>query len=436
MGHDWSAYDGCLTASTPPRNWMTEVRIQRQNECVAYGTLAALESMLKIHYYNDAGKADFNLFDAKIDNTYNNLLQEMGTNVSVGNACTILKGNGIIIPGRTAAYKIGGYVDINASLKKDDIQGIIEAAKKYIMTNGPIIAVYNDAVIGSHCLAIVGYTDAGNWICKDSWPLNNGVPYPNDESTWNLDGTCKISGANGGYREINADDMIRKRSGNLYAILLQRLTISIKHNSTPPTSITNWWKALLEIRKKIGDNRVPLAELDPTHVSRFHEDNPDYELEYCYPRKKWYWGLRLSPPEGRSLNLDNLKADVGPGDYHMYVHACSNTNENWDGPATVGDSDTSVEILLNKVGQCAQEILYPFALDAMKRGPSEDEKSDLKVALRLLLRTAEISTEVFIADLKERLDDLEEAHGCGIEGALEIRRATEEIRELVRSMED
>ena len=433
MGHDWRAYDGCLEPKTN-RNWMTEVRTQGQNECVAYGTLAALESMLKIHYYNDAGREDFNLFDAKIDNTDKNLLQEMGTDVSVSNACTILQRDGIIIPDRSTAYKIAGSSYINSE-GMNSVETIIAKAKVYLETNGPIIAKYNDDVIGSHCLAIVGYTDAGNWICKDSWPLNNGVPYHNSSSTWNTDGTCKIHDANGGYREINADDMIRKRSGNLYAILLQRLAISIKHNSTPPTSITNWWKALLEIRKKIGvNNYVPLAELDPTHVSRFHEDNPDYELEYCYPRKKWYWGLRLSPPEGRSLNLDNLKADVGPGDYHMYVHACSNTNENWDGPATVGDSDTSVEILLNKVGQCAQEILYPFALDAMKR--LEDEKSDLKVALRLLLRTAEISKEEFIADLEERLVDLDKAHGCGIDGALEIRRATEEIRKLVRSMED
>jgi hypothetical protein len=402
---------------------MTGLRTQRADECVAYGTLAALESMLKIHYYNDAAKE----FDLSEDD----LLAAMGDIRSVENACNILKNNGITIPDRSAAYKIAGSSYINSE-GMNSVETIIAKAKVYLETNGPIIAKYNDDVIGSHCLAIVGYTDAGNWICKDSWPLNNGVPYHNSSSTWNTDGTCKIHDANGGYREINADYMIGNLSGELYAILIQELRFPIKNNDSGHTSINNWTGGLLRIRKKFGDTYTNLELRDPTSRARFVAKNPGCNVSIPDPNPD-NMSFFISPP----TNLDNLVVDAAPGEYDIDVHICVNgSNYYAHAGGTVGDSSLEVEILLNTIQQCAREILYPFALDAMEKNPSDDAKTDINVALRLLLRTAEISKEEFIADLERRLVDLDKAHGCGIDGALEIRRATEEIRKLVRSMED
>ena len=422
MGHDWRSYDGCLTPSTPHRNWMTGLRTQRADECVAYGTLAALESMLKIHYYNDAAKE----FDLSEDD----LLAAMGDIRSVENACNILKNNGITIPDRSAAYKIAGSSYINSE-GMNSVETIIAKAKVYLETNGPIIAKYNDDVIGSHCLAIVGYTDAGNWICKDSWPLNNGVPYDNNSNPWNPDGTCQIPGANGGYREINADYMIRQRYGQLYAILIQELKFSIKNSNS--TSITNWTGALLRIRKKFGDAFTGLQLKDPTFRDRFAEKNSG-RAEKPYAPNPEEMSLSITERE----NLDNLVVDAAPGDYEIYGHICGVSGSNYycNANPIVGDCGLEFEIVLNSIVQCSKQILYPLALDAMEKNPSEDEKSDLKVALRLLLRTAEISKEEFIADLEQRLVDLRKAHSFGIEGAQGIQRATEEILVLVRSMED
>ena len=409
MGHDWRAYDGCLTASTPPRNWMTAVRIQKQNECVAYGTLAALESMLKIHYYNDAAR--------ELDLPEDDLLTAMGTIRSVENACTILKNSGIYIPDRSAAYKIAGWYQIGSSAGRDDVPAIITEAKKYLETNGPLIATYQDPTAGFHCVAIVGYTDDsspgagdGKWICKDSY---DGRGY-----TYNI-GVEQMILQSPGY------------AGSLYAILIQELRFSIKNSNS--TSITNWTGALLRIRKKFGDAYTGLQLKDPTFRDRFAEKNSG-RVEIPYPPNPEEMSLGIT----ERPNLDNLLVDAAPGEYEIYGHICGVSRSNYfcTASGTVGDDGLEVGILLNSIVQCSKQILYPLALDAMEKNPSEDEKSDLKVALRLLLRTAEISKEEFIADLERRLVDLDKAHGCGIDGALEIRRATEEIRKLVRSMED
>jgi len=412
---------------------MTDLRTQGQDECVAYGTLAALESMLKIHYYNDPGR-EFNLFDAKIDETQQNLLAAMGTNRSVENACTILTNSGIVIPDRSAAYKIAEWRDINSE-GTDSVETIIAKAKVYLETNGPIIARYSDEAIGDHCVAIVGYTDDGKWICKDSWPLDgDGNPHPNVGTTWNSEGECIIAGATGGYREIGADYMIRNRSGNLYAILIQKLNISISS-----VHITKCYMVKLLIKK----NDTTLANLDPSFISMF-QDRFDASKGNLDNQGRPPWNcVQLKPKNGGTTfeTLDNLEVVVGPGSYHIHGHLFfNNPGSNEWGEAQVDVQDVNcvvnVSISVQSCHQCAQEILYPFALDAMKRGPSEDERADIKVALRLLLRMAEISKEEFIADLEQRLVDLREAHGRGVDGALETRQATEEILELVRSIGD
>ena len=420
MGHDWRAYDGCLEPKTN-RNWMTAVRTQGQNECVAYGTLAVLESMLKIHYYNDAGKADFDLFDAKIDNTDKNLMQKMEGYRSVVNACTILQRDGIIIPDRSAAYKIAGWYQIGSSAGRDDVPAIITEAKKYLVTNGPLIATYQDPTAGFHCVAIVGYTDDsspgagdGKWICKDSYYGRGGY-------TDNIGVSQMILGtAQGGY------------AGSLYAITLQKLKISIRKSSSSTSPINDWDYVHLRIKR----GTVNLVENDPSFVSMFPN------LGNTGRSDGWRGISVLIYRKNNQRNLDDLEVVVVPGTYDIEAHVCVPQDTlNFEGQAIgveVNDGNTEVQVtvLINSVEQCSREILYPFALDAMKRGPSEDEKADINVALRLLLRTAEISKEEFIEYLDQRLVELDKAHGYGSNGAFRTRQATEEIQKLVRSIED
>jgi hypothetical protein len=98
----------------------------------------------------------------------------------------------------------------------------------------------------------------------------------------------------------------------------------------------------------------------------------------------------------------------------------------------VGDGDANVpaQVNINGASQCAKEILYPFALHAIETQPSDD----VKVALNALFKLAEISTEDFIKDLEQRLDDLKHARNIGIDGADGTLKATEKILKLVKSM--
>lgn len=424
MGFDWRNYNG--------NSWMTDVRLQTKDDCVAYGTIAALESMLKIHYYNDSEKS--------IDLDVSDLISKMGTSdISVEHASEILTCNGIETS-PNVFYKIAGIDKIKSKEgfpigRLGDTPGVIEAAKKYIKTSGPIIAVYDDPTVGRHCVAIVGYTGDDNsvddnWICKDSWPLNGNVPYLNDDTTWNKDGTCKIPNAKGGYREIDADNFIA-----LWAISIQKLNISIVHNGTP---ITNWNAAYLRIFKNgpTTEETRNLVDVDPTCISRFIAINgtrfnvSKYQLggDNC---------LQIKQKTSQEA-LNNLIVEVAPADnYEIKVHACaSHTNEDATRSSNeVGDGDTTVDVKipLNNISVCAKELMFPGAWQAIKQGQSLD---DVKVAIKVLLNIAEISKEDFIEDLDQRLDDLGEAHGFGVAGAQEHLSATEQILELVRSIED
>jgi hypothetical protein len=425
MGHDWRAYDGCLESITPKRDWTIGIRTQNKAECTAYGTLAVLEAMLRIYYYNDS-KNEFNLFDANIGSRTTNLNDSMGNDHDIiENVLPLLRGEGIKIPYISIPYKIAKIERI-----LDELNGpteiIIEKAKKHLKTNGPIIATYNDPVIGSHCVAIVGYTDDGMWICKDSWPLNGVVPYPNNDNTWNADGTCKIEGATGGYRNIDANDMLVNKSGRLYTMWLQKLNISIRENNTQ-VPLTGWSLCYLFIKKQNGNGKN-LADSDPTFISRFVD-------RFIADKYGVTWGncVRIYP-KSSSDNLDNLEVMVSPDKYQILVHACKpGINEEGymsDVRVDNGDANVSVQVNINGASQCAKEILYPFALHAIETQPSDD----VKVALNALFKLAEISTEDFIKDLEQRLDDLKHARNIGIDGADGTLKATEKILKLVKSM--
>jgi hypothetical protein len=430
MGHDWRDYNGCLEPKTTKRDWTIGIRTQSlgSTECTAYGTLAVLEAMLRIYYYNDSD-IEFNLFDAIIGSRGVNLNTAMGNDHTIdGNVLSLLRDEGIMIPDISIPYKIAKIERI-----LDELNGpaeiIIEKANKHLKTNGPIIATYYDSVIGSlHCVAIVGYTDDGMWICKDSWPLNGVVPYPNNDNTWNADGTCKIEGATGGYRNIDANDMLVNKSGRLYTMWLQKLNISIRENNTQ-VPLTGWSLCYLFIKKQNGNGKN-LADSDPTFISRFVD-------RFIADKYGVTWGncVRIYP-KSSSDNLDNLEVMVSPDKYQILVHACKpGINEEGymsDVRVDNGDANVSVQVNINGASQCAKEILYPFALHAINR----QQPDDVKVALNALFKLAEISPDDFIEDLKQRLVDLKHAHNIGIDGADGTLNATEDILELVNSMKD
>ena len=184
-------------------NWTTPIKNQGAcGSCVAFGTIAALDSLLKIRAYKDSNKT--------VDLSEAHLLFCGGGSCSgwhMNHACEYLKNNGV--PDEACfPYSKGlqtksctpcadwknriDYTKITSWTNTKDVQKM----KSNIANNGPQItgmAVYTDFfsynsgiykhvtgdLEGYHCVAVVGYNDTNNyWICKNSWGTGWG------ESGW------------------------------------------------------------------------------------------------------------------------------------------------------------------------------------------------------------------------------------------------------------
>lgn len=180
-------------------NFVTSVKDQKScGSCVAFGTLASFESLIKIsrgaNYEIDLSEAHLFYCHGRSDgrNCANGwwpdralgFLQSQGVTEEAYYPYTAGDQN---CSGRLAGWdshinKITGYSKLNG----------IEAIKEYISGKGPVEAcftVYQDffnyrsgvyrhatgSLAGGHCVCIVGYNTAGQyWICKNSWSSSFG----------------------------------------------------------------------------------------------------------------------------------------------------------------------------------------------------------------------------------------------------------------------
>ena len=184
------------------QNYTTPIRDQDScGSCVAFGTIAALEALVKIKVAGSGASPDY---------SEAHLLFCGGGSCGgwhMDAACNYLQGNGVpdeaCFPYAQGLAKktCATCADWKSRIGPTQIQGWdntkdITQMKTYISENGPQItgmAVYNDFfsyaggvyehvsgdLAGYHCVSVVGYDDsAGCWICKNSWGTDWG------ESGW------------------------------------------------------------------------------------------------------------------------------------------------------------------------------------------------------------------------------------------------------------
>jgi len=174
-------------------NWITPVKDQGScGSCVAFGTIAALEALLRIRLYRDVYK-DLDLSEA-------HLLWCGGGSCNgwyMDDACDYLKNNGIPDEAcfpytdnpMNCSYTCSDWKKWIGDTKIQEWSNTtdIKEMKENLINNGPQItgmAVYDDffyyssgiykhisgSLAGYHCICVVGYDDdEGCWICKNSW---------------------------------------------------------------------------------------------------------------------------------------------------------------------------------------------------------------------------------------------------------------------------
>jgi C1A family cysteine protease len=193
---DWRNVNGA--------DWTTPIKDQGGcGSCVAFGTAATLEALLKIRTYNDAS-SNIDLSEAHL--FYCGCGDCCNTGWYMDDACNYLKDNGV--PDEDCfPYQDSGVSCANTCsdwTNRIDYTKItnwantldVNTMKDNLVNNGPQItgmAVYEDFfyyssgiyeyaygdLAGYHCVSVVGYDDINQcWICKNSWGTGWG------ESGW------------------------------------------------------------------------------------------------------------------------------------------------------------------------------------------------------------------------------------------------------------
>jgi len=198
---DWRQFPG--QAPLPAGNYVTPVRYQEKcGSCVAFGTLAALESAIRIHARDpnqvvDLSEADlFYCHAAAQGRRCTGLLTGWWW---PGAALAVCENPGVVdeacFPYTPGDQPCNRCNDWQSRLTKIShwhrIISTVEM-KQWLATKGPLITVfivYDDfvhyksgiyhhvsgAFAGGHCVCCVGYDDVRRcWICKNSWGTNWG----------------------------------------------------------------------------------------------------------------------------------------------------------------------------------------------------------------------------------------------------------------------
>lgn len=193
-------------------NWVTSVKDQGAcGACVAFGTLAALESQLALDARSTAKLVDLSeafLFfcggGSCADGWEIPLALEFLTNPGVPDrGCFPYHGTGVDQP---CTDRCSDWTQRCRTLAASQVLSTQDAALGWVGRTGPVVAamdVYEDffhyaggvyeptslVLEGAHCIAVVGYDTAQKaWLCKNSW----GLGWGEDGYFWIAFDTCNV----------------------------------------------------------------------------------------------------------------------------------------------------------------------------------------------------------------------------------------------------
>lgn len=172
--------------------------------------------------------------------------------------------------------------------------------------------------------------------------------------------------------------------------------------------IKSCWMTDLAI--KMCGSGEPLVNMDPTIIEQLRHRYADYDKVNVRDYRD-HKRIQLSPdgsPGGEKFN--HIEVDVPPGCYVIWTRVCYNPwkNEETNKVMAIVDcgKEVCVNLLLNTVETCIDEVLYPYAVQAIDMRLPEKE---VGIAIKSLMKAGEIPKKDFVRDLEQRLEELEEA---------------------------
>jgi len=199
---DWQHFPG--RPPLPAGNYVTPVEDQGTcGSCVAFGTVAAFESALRIHAKNPNLAVDL----SEADLFYCHAEAQQGRRCSGPNggwwpaaALTCCQNPGIVdaacfpyTPGDQPCRRCADWQKRLVKISSWHQITTTGQMKQWLATTGPLITCFNvyadfsyyktgvyhhvsGALLGGHCVCCVGYDDSKRcWICKNSWNATWGM---------------------------------------------------------------------------------------------------------------------------------------------------------------------------------------------------------------------------------------------------------------------
>ena len=179
---------------------------------------------------------------------------------------------------------------------------------------------------------------------------------------------------------------------------------------------------------KMCGNGEYLVDMDPTVIEMLKKKYSDYERVQVRDYEE-YKRINLKP--GNNEKFNHIEVDVPPGCYVVWTRVCYGKNEETNKVMVIVDcgEEVCVNLLLNDVETCANEVLYPYAVRALDMRLPEKE---VGIAIKSLMKVGEIPKKGFIRELEQRLEELEEAKEE--KEAQEYLVPTRKILEIVKSL--
>jgi hypothetical protein len=185
--------------------------------------------------------------------------------------------------------------------------------------------------------------------------------------------------------------------------------------------ITDCWRTDLVIKTCGGEY---LVDMDPTVIQKVKAKYEDYQEvqahDYAGERR-----IKLWP--GGGGRVYHVEVDVPPGCYVVWTRVCYRKNEETNKVmAIVGcGGEACVNLLLDSVETCSNELLHPLLERALElRLP----KGDLQIAGAVLMAVAEKPRKEVLAELGQRLDEVEGKRDPALQKAIST------IMEIVKGM--
>ena len=187
--------------------------------------------------------------------------------------------------------------------------------------------------------------------------------------------------------------------------------------------ITDCWRTDLVIKTCSGE---PLVEMDPTIIEKLKEKYEGYQeiSVHDYAGEK---RIKLYPGgEGRVYHVEVY---VPPGCYIIWTRVCYNRNEETNKVMVIADCDDEacVNLLLDSVETCSNELLHPLLERAVEMGIP---KLDQKVVAKVLMKVAEKSKREVVAEIGRRLEEVAERKDP------RLQKTIGAIRDIVKAIPD